>query len=107
MKFILTTGAASTEQQNLITGYLQDKGSWWHWFPDAWLFVANNASMTARSLRDELWASFKEKSMRPPPLMVLAVQVDSSNLNHWGGMNIPRDSKEDRSATDWLDQWWT
>jgi hypothetical protein len=97
-KFIILTDNATTEQQDAITTFLQDKGAWWHWFSNSWLFVTDDPDVDVRSIRDSL------KQTKSAPLLVLRVDVDSSDLYHWAGAAMPKTNNE-KSYT-WLNENW-
>lgn len=68
-KFVILTNRPSAKQQNAITARMKGMGSFWHWMPDAWLFIPYAAGWTAEVVRDQLSAA-------APGLHILALEVE-------------------------------
>src|SRR4051812_12659559 len=108
-KFIIATPTATEEQQNIITNYLKERGAWWHWFPNLWLFVPpapssssipgagqNTKIIDAKTIRDEIQEQMKAKNSYQP-FLVLAVSVDLGGS--WAGMGLPRNANDSTNTS--------
>jgi hypothetical protein len=76
-RFIVCIDQATSEQQNLLTQFLKNKGvGYWHWFSDLWLVTDTTLQISANSLRDEINTIL-------PGAHKLVVQIDGQQT--WSG----------------------
>lgn len=53
-RFAIGVSDLTSEEQQALRTYLGQKGTWWHWIPNFWLFVADDDAMTAGEIRDHI-----------------------------------------------------
>src|SRR5579859_3790933 len=88
-KFIVLVSSTTIPQhEKVITDLLAMHGAWWHWFAGSWLFSTNKYAR-ATKLRDAINEAFIAAKLQPVPILVLRVDVDSSDSAHWGGYSLP------------------
>lgn len=55
-RFIIGIEGLSREQEDKFRDYLEERGSWWHWIGNLWLFCTESAdsSISAKAIREKI-----------------------------------------------------
>lgn len=91
-RFVITTGALTPDDENLVTRFLQTEGQaieWWHYLPGVWL-VVDSKERTAEDWFDRLCVLI-------PDAQVLLFDLSQAAATWFKGH--PR-------ACDWLNERW-
>ena len=97
-RFIIIVGDATPAQLNAYQLGLVNakKVNWWHWTTNSWLFITDNQSITASSVRDELRSYF-------PGVTTLVFEFHRNGSDTWAGFGP---SAPDKNMFDWLNEHW-
>ena len=95
-RFVIGVSELTRAEGQALRAYLSENGTWWHWIPNFWLFVANDDSMTPDQIRDYI---------RDTNPRAKCVVVNADGGGGWAGRGSPNASG--KPMFQWVRNFWS
>lgn len=96
-RFVIAVNGLTAANEKAMQHYLLERGFWWHWISNIWLFVTRDEKLAALEINEKIVSLQSDPALR---ILVMEIPEDITWVTY-GNKN-----KKNQDMSDWLKTVW-